>query len=49
MEDAAVRVSVHGQSVQKLTVLLHTPVERRLSVGDQLSHRICRGQNGKKY
>lgn len=47
MEDAAVRVGVHGQSVQELTVLLHTPVERRLGVGDQLSHRVCRGENGK--
>lgn len=48
MEDAAVRVSVHGQSVQKLTVLLHTPEERRLSVGDQLSDRICRHKSSNK-
>lgn len=45
MEDAAVRVGIHGQSVQKLTVLLHALVERRLCVGDQLSHRVCRGGN----
>ena len=41
MENAAVCVSVHGQAVQKLAVLLHTLVKRRVSVGNQLSHRVC--------
>lgn len=43
MQDAAVRVGVHGQSVQELPVLLHALVERRVGVGDQLSHRVCGG------
>lgn len=41
MEDAAVRVSVHGQTIQQLTVLLHTIVERWVCIRNQLSHRVC--------
>lgn len=41
MEDAAVCVSVHGQPVQELPVLLDTLVERRLCIGNKLSHRVC--------
>ena len=41
VEDAAVRVSVHGQTVQQLTVLLHTLVERRVCIRNQLRHRVC--------
>lgn len=42
------RVGVHGQTVQKLPVLLHTLVEGRLCVGDQLSNRVCGGGDEKE-
>lgn len=48
MQDAAVRVGVHGQTVQKLPVLLHALVERRVCVGDQLSNRVCEGGDKKR-
>lgn len=41
MEDAAVCVSVHGQTIQELPVLLHTITERRVCIRNQLSHRVC--------
>lgn len=40
MEDAAVCVSVHGQIIQELTVLLHAIVERRVCIRNQLGHRV---------
>ena len=46
VQDAAVRVGVHGQAVQQLTVLLHALVEGRVRVGDQLGHRVCRATGG---
>lgn len=34
-------VRVHGQAVQELPVLLHTLMERRVRIRNQLSHRVC--------
>lgn len=41
VEDAAVCVSIHWQSIQQLTVLLHTLVERRVHIRNQLRHGVC--------
>lgn len=44
VQDAAVRVGVHGQRVQQLPVLQHPRVQQAARLGDQLRDVFCQGK-----
>lgn len=44
VQDAAVRVGVHGERVQQLAVLQHPRVQQAARLGDQLGDVLCMGK-----